>query len=649
MIQKLDPFVADKIAAGEVIERPLSVVKELVENSIDGQATRITVEIRHGGKEYIRVTDNGTGIPADQCQLAFERHATGKISTLQDLEAIGTLGFRGEALASICAVSRITMFSMTRDEDAGVKLEIHGGRVVAQEPFAMSPGTTMVVEDLFYNTPARRKFMKSDSAEARPIITLIQELAINYGEISFTLINNGTEVMSTDGRGNRFSAINRIYKSQDYKNLLEVHGRYVNGYISGPGVTRSTRRGQIFFVNGRIIESSVIEKAVMDGYGDRVFSGYPIAILFFDIPPEDLDVNIHPSKREIKLYDQKAVTDDIKEAIRKVMDLSGTIPQASQPSVPSREKEPVVKADAAGDSSDVSFEEIPVDPVKDHAVEYHSADDEKAAHEKESAPGYNAAVLEKSSGKIKTDPIDLKKFLAMQPEPEERRRIHDQRDTTTVQSQNHDILFQKSEDGDFDITPPVVRPFQFDDLQIKGYIFNSYILTQAGETIYLLDQHAAHERINYERLVKAYREAEHLPQAILVPFTIQTSADIYTSERGWLEDLRRMGFDMEDFGADTFIIRGIPSYMSQSEARVFAETYMEELGQLKSGNRVVIDKLIMRSCRMSVKANDRLSPQEMEKLLEQLSRCINPFSCPHGRPTFVSFTKDDIERWFKRK
>lgn len=643
MIQKLDPFVADKIAAGEVIERPLSVVKELVENSIDGQATRITVEIRHGGKEYIRVTDNGTGIPADQCQLAFERHATGKISTLQDLEAIGTLGFRGEALASICAVSRITMFSMTRDEDAGVKLEIHGGRVVAQEPFAMSPGTTMVVEDLFYNTPARRKFMKSDSAEARPIITLIQELAINYGEISFTLINNGTEVMSTDGRGNRFSAINRIYKSQDYRDLLEIHGKYVNGYISGPGVTRSTRRGQIFFVNGRIIESSVIEKAVMDGYGDRVFSGYPIAILFFDIPPEDLDVNIHPSKREIKLYDQKAVTDDIKEAIRKVMDLSGTIPKASQPSVPSREKETSVQSGAAGKRQDPSLGQNPVEPLREQAVEYRSAVEEKPA------PGEIVAPEERPSVKIKTNPIDLKEFLAMQPEPEERRRIHDQRDTTTVQSQNHDILFLKSEDGDFDITPPAVRPFQFDDLQIKGYIFDSYIMTQAGETIYLLDQHAAHERINYERLVKAYREAEHLPQAILVPFTIQTSADIYTSDRGWMEDLRRMGFDIEDFGADTFVVRGIPPYMSQSEARVFAETYMEELGQLKPGNRVVIDKLIMRSCKMSVKANDRLSPQEMEKLLEQLARCINPFSCPHGRPTFVSFTKYDIERWFKRK
>lgn len=642
MIQKLDPFVADKIAAGEVIERPLSVVKELVENSIDGQATRITVEIRHGGKEYIRVTDDGTGIPADQCQLAFERHATGKISTLQDLEAIGTLGFRGEALASICAVSRITMFSMTRDEDAGVKLEIHGGRVVAQEPFAMSPGTTMVVEDLFYNTPARRKFMKSDSAEARPIIALIQELAINYGGISFTLINNGTEVMSTDGRGNRFSAINRIYKSQDYRNLLEIHGKYVNGYISGPGVTRSTRRGQIFFVNGRIIESSVIEKAVMDGYGDRVFSGYPIAILFFDIPPEDLDVNIHPSKREIKLYDQKAVTDDIKEAIRKVMDLSGTIPQASQPSVLSREKEPSVQAAAAGESPESSLGQITAEPLREQAVEYRSVDEEKLA------PGEMAAE-ERPSAKIKTEPVDLKEFLARQPDPEERRRIHDQGDATTVQSQNHDILFLKSEDGDFDITPPAVRPFQFEDLQIKGYIFDSYILTQAGETIYLLDQHAAHERINYERLVKAYREAEHLPQAILVPFTIQTSADIYTSDRGWMEDLRRMGFDIEDFGADTFIVRGIPPYMSQSEARIFAETYMEELGQLKSGNRVVIDKLIMRSCKMSVKANDRLSPQEMEKLLEQLSRCINPFSCPHGRPTFVSFTKYDIERWFKRK
>lgn len=650
MIQKLDPFVADKIAAGEVIEKPLSVVKELVENSIDGGANRITVEIRQGGKSYIRVTDNGTGIPAEEGELAFERHATGKIRTMTDLDSIETLGFRGEALASICAVSRMTMFTRTRDEAAGLKLELHGGRVVTKEPFAMSPGTSMIVEDLFYNTPARRKFMKSDAAEAKPIITLIQEMAIYYASISFTLINNGSEIMNTDGRGNRFSAVNLIYKSKEYKNLIEINGKYVNGYISGPGVTKSTRRSQIFFVNGRIIHSDFIEKALMEGYGDRVFSGYPIAVLFLTIPPEDLDVNIHPSKREVKFYDQKDLRSDIITAVRSTLDSINSIPEVMESKKTSASQElhenPLNNLFSTLKTGDE--QENKPEPISTSQISLNLNGGSETDVDNDLGPEGE----EKAEEDVKNSDLsahNLRQFLEKMPSPEERKRNRNEGPATTVQSQSGDIITGISEDGEFDIEPPSIRPFNFNELQIKGYLFDSYIVTQTGDAVYLLDQHAAHERINYERLVKAYRQTRNLPQSILVPFSIETSADLYNADRTWMDDLQKMGFDIEDFGSDTFIVRGIPPYMTLSEARTFAESYLEELGQLKKGNRIVIDKLIMKSCKMSVKANDRLSPQEMEKLLDQLAGCINPFSCPHGRPTFISFTRSDIERWFRRK
>lgn len=596
MIKILDRFVADKIAAGEVIERPLSIVKELVENSIDAGASQIIVEIRNGGKSYLRVTDNGSGIPEEEVRIAFARHATGKISKLADLDAIATLGFRGEALASIAAISRLTIYTKTKEAAVGTKLILHGGVEVACEQSGMNDGTTMVIEEVFYNTPARRKFMKSDAAEASVIIDMVQKLAIYYANIAFKLINNGQTVLATVGRGDRREAIMSTYPT--YRDLIEIRGDFVSGYISDPGNTRSSRRGQIFFVNGRIIKSETIEKGIRDGYGDRLFSGHPIAILFLQVDPATIDVNIHPNKKELKFLDGAAIAKDIAAAIRAVFFSQNAIPAAG----PHLEPAP--------------------------------------AEEKE-------AVL--------SEQVDIKRYLQVRERPE----IVDftKEDTHAIIKENFTEEKAASTNTDeekdasasharIEIAVPPLVPFDFEELTLKGYVLDTYIILQHGETVYVLDQHAAHERILYERLIGRYNSEEHRAQPMLLPITIEISSDIYHAEQTHLDTLRRLGYAIEDFGRNTFLIREIPEYMERGEAERFARTLIED-GEIER-NTIVADKLIMRSCKAAVKGHDRLSEREIHELLAQLRACINPFSCPHGRPTFVKITKYEIERAFKR-
>jgi DNA mismatch repair protein MutL len=592
MIRILDSFVADKIAAGEVIERPLSIVKELVENSIDAGAKNIIIEIRNGGKSYIRVTDDGSGIPADEVELAFERHATGKISTLEDLNNINTLGFRGEALASIAAVSRLTMVTKTRDEMTGSKIVLHGGKVFSEESVGANMGTTIIVEDVFYNTPARKKFMKTDAAEASVIIDLIQRISIYYAATGFKFINNGQTIFKTPGDGDHLHAITEIYPSAEYRNLIEINGKYVHGYISDPGNTRKSRKGEMFFVNGRIVESAVIEKGIMKGYGDRLFSGFPLAILFITVEPDKIDVNIHPNKKEIKFLEENEIVTDIDAAVKAVLSAEESIPDPGMLAKP-----------------------------------------ERAAQNEGTSTGITSSYVSSSSA-AETEQLGIRDFLKLN----ERTETYTRTDTTYAPA---DIEFSS-------LKAPLIIPFEFKDLTIKGYVFDTYIITQAGENLFVLDQHAAHERILYEELIDAYERDEHLSQPILMPFSIETTADVYHMDRDWIDVLNRMGFDISDFGNNTFIIRGVPEYMSIAEASDFLHVFIDDIENTPK-NGIVIDKLIMRSCKGAVKGGDILSRSEIEDLLARLSMCINPFSCPHGRPTFIKVTKYELERAFRRK
>ncbi|MGN0713517.1 MAG: DNA mismatch repair endonuclease MutL, partial [Anaerovoracaceae bacterium] len=321
MIKVLEKHIADKIAAGEVIDRPVSIVKELVENAVDAGASSIVVEIRNGGKSYIRVTDDGCGIPEDQVETAFLRHATSKIHTAGDLDAIGTLGFRGEALASICAVSRTEMVTKCHNSKTGTRVLLHGGEVMVHQQTGCPDGTTMIVTDLFYNTPARLKFLKSDSAESGMIIDFMSQMALAYKAIKFRFINNGTVLFSTAGDGNRFNTIVRVYKNVDPKNLIPVsytEGKLrLEGYISTPAQTKNSRSSQVFFVNGRVVHSKVMEKGLAEGYRERIFDGrHPVAYLFLETDPADLDVNIHPNKREVRFDHEADIIDFMTRAIR---------------------------------------------------------------------------------------------------------------------------------------------------------------------------------------------------------------------------------------------------------------------------------------------------------------------------------------------
>ena len=596
MIKVLESFVADKIAAGEVIERPVSAVKELVENSIDAGAGSIIVEIRGGGKSYIRVTDDGCGISFDEAETAFLRHATSKISGISDLDNIVSLGFRGEALASISAVSRLTMVTRTAEEVSGVKLVLHGGRVVSKERTGCNTGTTVIVEDLFYNTPARRKFMKTDAREASAITELIQQYAVCYAGIRFMMISNGMTQFTTSGDGDTHAVIRSLYPSVARNGLLPVESGHVSGYVSDPGSTMSTRKGQLFFVNGRLVSSAVIEKGLEEGYQGRVFSGFPAAVLFIEAEPSDIDVNIHPGKQEIRFLRQDEVKNDIAEAVSKAVMTGAGVPKGFVNIIESA-PEKQLNVDA---------------PVKE-----------------------------------KTEQTSIREFLKnLDRQDTYKAPEHTEQPVAT----EPEVVREEAEVPEVSYAPvSVPAPFDFADLAFKGYVFNTYIIMQGKDELYIFDQHAAHERVFYEKFMRGYNNSAHSPQPVLTAFTINVSNDVYSMSGEWLGDLVRMGYDIEDFGDCTFIVRGIPPYMSVDEAEGFARGYAEAAGEAGGSNRVVIDKLITRSCKSAVKAHDVLSEHEITGLMSELAKCANPYSCPHGRPTFIRISSYDIERSFRRK
>ena len=585
MIRVLDSFVSDKIAAGEVIERPVSAVKELIENSIDAGASSIIIEIRGGGRDYIRITDDGCGILSDEIETAFLRHATSKISSAQDLDNITSLGFRGEALASIAAVSRLSIISKAAEEASGTKLVLHAGRVISKEKVGTNKGTTVVCEDLFYNTPARRKFLKSDAREASLISELVQHYAICYSEIRFMMINKGQTLFTTPGNSDTAAVIRLLYPDRAYKNLIPLSGEGVRGFISDPGTVISSKKGQLFFVNGRVISSKVIEKALTDGYGGRIFSGFPIAILFIDAEPSDLDVNIHPGKREILFLHADELSARISEAVASAVDSENAIPLA-KPAI-KMQPTPHYEAFSYDDFTSSENKTLPTETVSEQSS------------------------IEEYLGSLERDSV----------EPE----------AASTESE----------------VP--VKSFDFESLVCRGYIFDTYIITEAADTLYVFDQHAAHERILYEKLTSAYHADDKLRQPLLTPMVINVSADVYNLKSLIFETLSLMGYDIDDFGGMSFIIREIPSYMSSDEAFSFVSSFCssdEFKGQV---NDAVIDKLIMKSCKSAVKGGDRLSDIEIANLLSELSACENPYACPHGRPTFVKISLYDIERAFRRK
>lgn len=619
-INLLDKSVSDKIAAGEVIERPVSIVKELVENSIDAESDSIVVEIKKGGHDYIRVTDNGIGIEKDEIEKAFVRHATSKIERESDLENLITLGFRGEALASISAVTRMEVVSKTSDEKTGIRLNIHAGDIISKSQVGCPDGTTMIIRDLFFNTPARLKFMKSESSDTSQITTFMSNIAVGFPEISFRYVVNGKIVFTTDGKGNLNDTIIQVYNHNDFQNLIEIKdeipGLKIRGFISRPSINRNTRKLQIYLVNGRVIESKIIDAAIEEGYRERLFeSRFPIAFLLLELDPKAIDVNIHPNKKVIKFDDEKKVKEFIADAIHAAITSADSVPR------------PI--------SENTLSEKLDQSPIStSNSVQYDIEESDNSRDD------YFADVYAKPD-QNSTKQMSLASIL---------REEGIARENSSQSIENK--ISQESEDllSKFDMVQKDEIPWE--DVRPIGVVFATYILATDDVYFYIIDQHAAHERIYYEKFVTNYIDEGHsgsTTQLLAVGIVI----DLTPQEESLIENkmsiLQSLGFEIENFGPGSVIIRGVPDFMNMEEAEIFARNVIEDTDENADvRNQVAIDKLITKSCKSAVKANDYLTDEEVSSLLNTLRNCKNPYSCPHGRPTIIKFSKYEMERMFKR-
>ncbi len=616
MIRVLDKAIADKIAAGEVIERPVSIVKELVENSLDAGATSVTIEIKNGGKSYIRVTDNGVGIAREEAQTAFLRHATSKISSVKDLDAIETLGFRGEALASIAAVTNCELITKTSDSKTGTRILIRGGQFVRNEQTGCPDGTTFIITDLFFNTPARRKFLKSDGAESGMIIDFVSRIALAYKDIKFSLINNGNVLFTTPGDGKYLSNIVRIYRDVDAKNMVPVsysaEGLSLEGYISTPAFSKTTRGSQIFFVNGRTCDSKVMEKGVSLGYKERLFEGrYPVVYLFLRVNPETIDVNIHPNKRQVRFDDEQLIATFIARAIKEALATKEAVVDAGN----------LFKIDSTDDGSSAVHEQVDINSL---------------------LSTLRSSADVKQTGGAASEPVE-----ELASEPAEAQDAEQEPVRTAIATGSSQA--EEKNNVKIELAPPAIKPFDITEIKITGIIFDTYITAVDYENFYLIDQHAAQERIFYEKLVGEYDRSEKLRQPLLTPLIINTALSAEGSQGEWINLLEDMGFTIDEFGPGTYRIPEIPMFMELSEAEDFVNNFIESIHTSTDlRNTVVVDKLIMMSCKAAIKAGDKLTDAEANALISELARCVNPFSCPHGRPTFIKLTKYEIEKMFKR-
>lgn len=619
-INLLDKSVSDKIAAGEVIERPVSIVKELVENSIDAESDSIVVEIKKGGHDYIRVTDNGIGIEKNEIEKAFVRHATSKIESESDLENLITLGFRGEALASISAVTRMDVVSKTSDEKTGIRLNIHAGDIISKSQVGCPDGTTMIIRDLFFNTPARLKFMKSESSDTSQITTFMSNIAVGFPEISFRYVVNGKIVFTTDGKGNLNDTIIQVYNHTDFQNLIEIKdeipGLRIRGFISRPSINRNTRKLQIYLVNGRVIESKIIDAAIEEGYRERLFEGrFPIAFLLLELDPKAIDVNIHPNKKVIKFDDEKKVKEFIADAIHAAITSADSVPRPISESTLSEklDQNPI----SASNSVKYDIEESD-NSRDDYFVDIYAKPDQNS-----------------------TKQMSLASILREEG-------IARENSSSSVEKE----ISQESEDllSKFDMVRTDEIPWK--DVRPIGVVFATYILATDDVYFYIIDQHAAHERIYYEKFVTNYIDEGHsgsTTQLLAVGIVI----DLTPQEESLIENkmsiLQSLGFEIESFGPGSVIIRGVPDFMNMEEAEIFARNVIEDTDENADvRNQVAIDKLITKSCKSAVKANDYLTDEEVSSLLNTLRNCKNPYSCPHGRPTIIKFSKYEMERMFKR-
>ncbi len=631
-INILDENTINKIAAGEVVERPSSVVKELVENAIDAGATAITVEIKEGGISFIRITDNGQGIPASDVRVAFLRHSTSKIRSAEDLISISSLGFRGEALSSICAVAQVELVTKTREELSGTRYQIDGGVEKAFEEVGAPDGTTFLVRNLFYNTPARRKFLKTPGTEGGYISSIIEHLCMSHPDISFRFIVNNQPKIQTMGNGNLKDSVYTVYGREITHNLLEIDRTFetfsIKGYIGKPIVSRGNRNFENYYINGRYIKSSIVSKAIEDAYGPFIMlHKYPFTAFHITIDSSLLDVNVHPSKLELRFSNSVQIYEQVKEAVTDALTHKELIPDVELEV--KKEKRPV--------ADNVSFTQAPKpqpEPMPEPVPKT------QPTLQPEPVPR-KVNVQQPIPVKKQVTQVQPVKLPSRMPEPFENKRSEVYKEALTPVTYNQMELFDK---------PELLKEENKPQIRIIGQVFDTYWIIEFEKNMYIIDQHAAHEKVLFERFMKTYNSREITTQQVSPPVILSLTVQEQELLKTNMEHFSALGFEIEEFGGDEYAIRGIPADFSEANHKELLLEILDSLEQ--EGSRATIDTIKYRiatmACKAAVKGNNKLSHMEAAELINELMELDNPYNCPHGRPTMIFMSKYELEKKFKR-
>ena len=638
-IQLLDQKTIDNIAAGEVIERPASVVKELVENAVDANANAITVEIKDGGMTLIRVTDNGIGIPKDQVKTAFLRHATSKIRSVEDLLSVSSLGFRGEALSSISAVAQVELVTKTAESFSGVSYKIYGGEEEAFDDIGAPDGTTFLVKNLFYNTPARRKFLKSATTEAGYVEQMMVHIALSHPKISFKFIHNNKNKIYTSGNGKVKDIIYHIYGRDVAGALIPVQAQSedvkVTGFVAKPYVSRGNRNYESYFINGRYIKSSIIYKAIEEGY--RTFTmkhRYPFVCLDFKINQELLDVNVHPTKMEIRFRNGREIYELVVDTVKEAL-LQKDLVQDVLRETPKKKEQPKTKEVKKPEPFEVNRRKEETQKMdqtmKDFAKMRQSQTNQQGHRAKPEGMKQDRLKSESSQTAKKPTYAGLNYNTQKKEFPQYK---------TDELSSNQMTL---REDPVFSVQ---ARP----DRKILGQLFKTYWLIEYEDQLFIMDQHAAHEKVNYERLMKKFKEKEIYSQRLEPPMVVTVSMMEAEALERYRDAFAGLGFTIESFGGNEYCIREVPANLYGIGER---DLFMELLDAVSQENgtmdtEVIASKIATMACKMSIKGNQRVSLMEVEHLLDELMKLENPYQCPHGRPTIIKMSKYEIDKKFKR-
>lgn len=610
----LNQETIDKIAAGEVVERPCSVVKELVENAIDAGSTAITVEIKEGGISFIRITDNGCGIERDQVAVAFYRHSTSKIRSAEDLLTVKSLGFRGEALSSISAVARVELITKTYDELTGTRYVIEGSKELSNEEIGAPDGTTFIVKDLFYNVPARRKFLKTAQTEGSYISDMVEKLALSHPDISFKFINNNQTKLHTSGNGNRKDIIYHIFGREISSSLLEVKHECeyfkVEGFIGKPVITRGNRNYENYFINGRYVKSNILSRAIEEAYKSFLMQHqYPFTVLYFTFFSE-LDVNVHPTKMELRFDNNNEIYVELCDTIYAILSHKEMIPEVPVDSTPAPKK--IVH----------EYKEPIPEPFEKRRI-----NEVRAA---ESRSVYGQSVTSTVKNYSATEPA------AKAPE------------TSTAYEPAQVVTGTQQTLGDYDkvfLTESSKKQFS-----IIGQLFKTYWLIEFEDKLYIIDQHAAHEKVLYEKTMARLANKDFTSQRISPPIVMTLDARESEMLEKYRPQIEHFGYEVEHFGGKEYMISAIPDNLFNIDMK---DLFIEMLDDFSNATGrqtpdIITEKVASMSCKAAVKGNDKLTLPEINKLIDELLSLDNPYNCPHGRPTIISMSKYEIEKKFKR-